>query len=76
MKIQIEFNEQLDKCGKEYLNERDILVTFERQETGYTLIEFEGREFFVRTNEFYQLITTLAPLTGLQESNTYSDNQL
>lgn len=51
MKIQIVLREQLDKCGDEYLDERDIPMTFEDNGGDYLKVEMENRTFFVKRKD-------------------------
>lgn len=51
MKMQIILNEQLDKCGDEYLDERNIPMTFEDNGGDYLKVEIEGRIFLVERKE-------------------------
>lgn len=55
MNIEIILSEQLDKCGDEYLDEKDVPAIFKDWSENYIGMEIEGRTFLIKKDEFRKL---------------------
>lgn len=55
MNIEIILSEQLDKCGEQYLDEKDVPVIFKAWNENYLSMELEGRIFLIKKDEFCKL---------------------
>ena len=55
MNIEIILSEQLDKCGDEYLDEKDVPAIFKDWNENYIGMEIEGRIFLIKKDEFRKL---------------------
>lgn len=55
MNIEIILSEQLDKCGDEYLDGRDVSAIFKDWSKNYMSMEIEGRIFLIKKDEFRKL---------------------
>lgn len=55
MNIEIILSEQLDKCGDEYLDEKDVPAIFKDWSKYYMSMEIEGRTFLIKKDEFRKL---------------------
>lgn len=55
MNIEIILSEQLDKCGDEFLDEKDVLAMFKDWNENYMCMEIEGRTFLIKKDEFRKL---------------------
>ncbi len=55
MNTEIILSEQLDKCGDEYLDEKDVSAIFKEWNENYVCMEIEGRTFLIKKDEFRKL---------------------
>lgn len=55
MNVGIILSEQLDKCGDEYLDEKDVSAIFKDWNEYYIGMEIEGRIFLIKKDEFRKL---------------------
>jgi len=55
MNIEIILSEQLDNCGGEYLDEKDVPAIFKDWNENYMCMEIEGRTFLIKKDEFRKL---------------------
>jgi hypothetical protein len=55
MKTEINLREQLDLCGDEYLDEKNVPAIFQDYSTTYISMEIEGRMFLIKKDEFRKL---------------------